>query len=445
MTGASTAPLIHLENVSRVYKSGPAEVRALDNVSLTIEHGEFVAIMGQSGSGKSTLMNILGCLDRASEGTYEISGKNAVTLPNDELARLRRETFGFVFQRYNLLATATAAENVEIPAVYAGREPRFRQARAQDLLAKLGLGDRGHHRPNELSGGQQQRVSIARALMNDPPVILADEPTGALDSQSGEDVMALLQELHAEGRTIIVITHDPEVAAFAHRQISLKDGVIIEDTGRADETRAANTAGSAHAAGGLINQVAESVKTAFRSLRANLFRTALTLLGVIIGVAAVVTMLAIGEGSRASVVERIETMGSDLLYVRPGAPGTRTRGSDNASLTYEDAMALNGVENVTAAVPERGSRATVRSGETDVSTQITGTSHAYPEARNWEIAAGSFFTPADETSYAAVAVIGQTVQDNLFPDGGAVGEFILIGGAPFEVIGTLAPRGATAC
>ncbi|HEY9567740.1 MAG TPA: ABC transporter ATP-binding protein, partial [Thalassobaculum sp.] len=212
-------PLIELSGVCRAYRSGDTEIRALDGVSLAIRRGEFVAIMGQSGSGKSTLMNILGCLDRPSEGRYLVGGVDVAGLEPDELAALRRSTFGFVFQRYNLLATSTAAENVEMPAIYAGQPAEERRGRALELLRELGLGDRVDHRPNQLSGGQQQRVSIARALMNGAEVILADEPTGALDSRSSADVMALLKDLHAKGRTVIVITHDAEVAAHADRRI----------------------------------------------------------------------------------------------------------------------------------------------------------------------------------------------------------------------------------
>ena len=215
-------------------------MRALDGVSLTVHRGEFVAIMGQSGSGKSTLMNIIGCLDRPTSGSYLVLGKEAAHLSPDELAALRRETFGFVFQRYNLLATATAGENVEIPSVYAGLPKQKRAQRAGGLLQRLGLGDRTDHRPAELSGGQQQRVAIARALVNDPPVILADEPTGALDSKSGEEVLALLKELHAEGRTIILITHAESVAQHASRIVRIQDGRIFEDTGVAETIRDRN-------------------------------------------------------------------------------------------------------------------------------------------------------------------------------------------------------------
>ncbi|MDP2123302.1 MAG: ABC transporter ATP-binding protein, partial [Parvibaculum sp.] len=230
MTAPTHPPLVALRDVTRVYHTGDTEVRALDGVSLTIRAGEFVAIMGQSGSGKSTLMNIIGCLDRPSAGRYLVNGADVATLSGDELAALRRDTFGFVFQRYNLLATMTATENVELPAVYAGKSRQVRAAGAQRLISRLGLADRGSHRPNELSGGQQQRVSIARALMNDAQVILADEPTGALDSQSGAEVLALLAELNADGHTVILITHDPTVAAHANRLIRLADGKVVEDS-----------------------------------------------------------------------------------------------------------------------------------------------------------------------------------------------------------------------
>ncbi len=222
-------PLLHLDAISRHYQSGDTVVRALDDVSLTIHDGEFVAIMGQSGSGKSTLMNIIGCLDRPTAGRYLVKGRDVSDFNPDDLAALRREVFGFVFQRYNLLATATAAENVEIPALYSGMKRRDRLDRAHELLGNLGLAERADHRPSQLSGGQQQRVAIARALMNDPPVILADEPTGALDSRSGEDVMNLLKTLHASGRTIILITHDEKVAMHAHRIVRIQDGKILKD------------------------------------------------------------------------------------------------------------------------------------------------------------------------------------------------------------------------
>ena len=439
------APLIEIKNVSRIYGKGEAEVRALDGVDITIEAGEFVAIVGQSGSGKSTLMNILGCLDRPTGGTYRVRGKDVSTLTPDELAALRRNTFGFVFQRYNLLTTASAAENVEMPAIYAGGKLEDRRARAQELLEKLGLGERSQHRPNQLSGGQQQRVAVARALMNDAEVILADEPTGALDSNSGAELLALLEELHASGRTIILITHDHNVAARAHRIIEMTDGKVVSDTGEKDQFKRRAPFEKETYAPSFLLQASEAVKMAFRSLRANLFRTSLTLLGVVIGVAAVVAMLAIGEGSSKQVVASIETMGSNLLFVRPGAPGTRMRGSAIATLTMEDAARLAELDNIIAAVPTRSDRSTLRVGDADYQTSIDGVSYDWPLAQNWDMAYGAFFTQEDQPRRASVVVLGYTVADNLFDSvASAVGEYVFIGGAPFEVAGVLAPKGATA-
>src|ERR1051325_3770813 len=269
-----SARILELTDVHKHYQNGDTTVRALDGVSLSIERGEFVAIMGQSGSGKSTLMNIIGCLDRPTSGSYRVLGKEAANLSPDELAALRRETFGFVFQRYNLLATATAGENVEFPSVYAGLAKHKRTERAVKLLERLGLGDRTDHRPAELSGGQQQRVAIARALVNDPPVILADEPTGALDSHSGEEVLALLKQLHAEGRTIILITHAENVAQHAGRIVRIQDGRILEDNGAANERAAATAVNDRDLSKGvsLAASMQEALVTPRRLLRLNVFR-----------------------------------------------------------------------------------------------------------------------------------------------------------------------------
>jgi macrolide transport system ATP-binding/permease protein len=439
---AATQPLLHLDGIRRHYPSGDTVVKALDGVSLKIWPGEFVAIMGQSGSGKSTLMNIIGCLDRPTGGTYRVNGVDIATLDSDRLAALRRETFGFIFQRYNLLATATAAENVEIPALYAGKPRAERAARARSLLADLGLGDRGDHRPAQLSGGQQQRVAIARALMNNPPIVLADEPTGALDSRSGEDVMALLKDLHAQGRTIIVITHDEQVAAHAHRIIRIQDGLILSDDGRqaADTVQAAAPVNMDEKAG-LLASAGESVVTALRALRVNIFRTALTLLGIVIGVAAVITMLAVGDASKDRVLGQISRMGTNLLNIRPGAPGIRSSG-DMATLTAEDAAALYDADNIVTVVPERSGRKTIRFGNTDYATSVQGVGDGFPLARDWALQSGTFFTADDIGSYAAVAVLGSTVADTFFPESNPVGQYIMIGNIPFAVIGVMASKGA---
>jgi macrolide transport system ATP-binding/permease protein len=443
---AKAAPtLLELRNVRRLYPNGDTVVRALDGVSLTIEAGEFVAIMGPSGSGKSTLMNILGCLDRPTDGTYRVAGHDVSGLSLDELAALRCRTFGFVFQRFNLLPQITAAENVEIPAIYAGRAKSDRIERAHELLARLGLGERSEHKPTELSGGQQQRVSIARALMNEAQVVLADEPTGALDSHSGEEVLKLLKELNAGGRTVLLITHDPDVAAYANRVIRIADGKIVSD----ERKNASIPPGRARpvsleARNRFLPDLVEAAKMALRSMRTNIFRTALTLLGVIIGVAAVVAMLAIGDGSRQQVLERISAMGTNLLVVRPGGTGVRTTG-DNVSLVEEDASAIDEIDNVSIVSPERSTRSTVRFGNIDYQTQIQGAWPGYTTARDWSLAEGSMFSEADVKSYAPVIVLGRTVADNLFPNGDSpVGKYVLVKNVPFEVSGVLARKGATA-
>ncbi|MGE3774420.1 MAG: ABC transporter permease, partial [Gammaproteobacteria bacterium] len=436
-------PLIELENVSRHYAAGAAVVRALDDCSLAIWSGEFVAIMGQSGSGKSTLMNVIGCLDRPTAGRYRVDGVDVATLDGDGLAALRRNTFGFVFQRYNLIATATAEENVEIPAVYAGLPHDARIGRARALLAQLGIGDRASHRPGELSGGQQQRVAIARALMNDPPVVLADEPTGALDSHSGREVMALLKELHAAGRTIILITHDEALAREADRVIRISDGRIVDDGRPLAPPAAPATAFAAVGAPGVVPEILESTKMALRALRANFFRTALTLLGIVIGVASVVTMLAIGSGSTRKVMEQISAMGTNLLIVRPGAMGFRG-GGDIVTMTVDDAKAIAEIPNVDYVLPERSSRYTARYGNADYMTTVTGAWPAMDIMRDWPLSAGSFFTERDLTGYAPVVVLGSTVVKQLFANGeDPIGRFVLLRNVPFEVIGVLGSKGAS--
>ncbi|OHX34642.1 macrolide ABC transporter permease/ATP-binding protein MacB [Methylomonas sp. LWB] len=438
-------PLLQLTDIQRVYPNGDATVRALDGVSLTIWPGEFVAIVGQSGSGKSTLMNLIGCLDRADAGAYRVLGRDVADLDPDQLAALRRDSFGFVFQRYNLLNTATATENVEIPALYAGLPKLERRRRALQLLSKLGLAERGEHRPMQLSGGQQQRVAIARALINDPPVILADEPTGALDSHSGMEVMSLLGNLHAEGRTVLLITHDEKIAAHAQRVIHIADGKIVGDGeahigGSAVPPPAHPGIGGA----GLAAELGEAAKTALRSLRVNLFRTALTLLGIVIGVAAVVTMLAVGQGSQEKVLEQMRAMGTDILSIRPGLPGFRG-GGDVATLTLADTDAIAELANVASAAPERNGRMTVRYASVDYATSVQGVASSMPWVRDWPIALGDFFDERDQRRYAPVVVLGETVRKLLFAEGeDPLGRFVMIGNIPFEVIGVMATKGADA-
>jgi macrolide transport system ATP-binding/permease protein len=446
------SPLIELKDIWKTYiTGGEVRVDALRGVSLSIYPGEFVAIMGASGSGKSTLMNILGCLDRPSEGEYFFAGQDVSKLDPDALAFLRREAFGFVFQSYNLLANATAEENVEIPAIYAGLSPDERRERASHLLESLGLGDRLTHRPSQLSGGQQQRVSIARALMNGGQIILADEPTGALDSKSGAEVMTLLEELASEGHTVILITHDASVAAHANRVIEIKDGEIIKDSGSQKAPTIATDAipgipdlANGTSSGALFAGLTESMRMATRALKANIFRTVLTLLGIVIGVSSVVAMLAIGEGAKQRVIQQIGSMGTNLLVIRPQFNNARGRGPV-ATLTRGDAEAIARLPYVTAAMPEVRGAAVVRYGNIDYQPEdIIATNEALPIVRSWPIARGVFFSPEDITSYASVAVLGQSVYEALFPDGGdPIGRYILIRDLPFQVIGVMGPKGGT--
>ena len=314
------------------------------------------------------------------------------------------------------------------------------------MLGRLGLGDRTQHRPSELSGGQQQRVAIARALVNDPPVILADEPTGALDSRSGDEVLALLKQLHAEGRTIILITHAENVAQNASRVVRIQDGRIIDDTGlshHGNDDSLARENYDLRPGVSLAASMQEALITAWRSLRVNVFRTVLTLLGIIIGVAAVVAMLAVGEGSRQKVMDRISSFGTNLMLIRPGAAGIRNAG-DIATLVPEDAVAIAALPNIEAALPERNGRMTVRFGNIDYQTSVQGTGENFPNARDWLVAEGQFFNADDMKQYAAVVVLGRTVAKTLFPDGkDPVGKYVLMRNVPFLVIGVMTEKGAS--
>lgn len=448
---AAEVPLIELRGITKTYRNGELAVEVLHGIDLKIHPGEFVAIMGASGSGKSTLMNILGCLDRPTTGSYHFMGRDVSHFSRDELAQLRREEFGFVFQSYHLIASANATENVEVPAVYSGLSAELRHARARELLTELGLGERLEHRPNQLSGGQQQRVSIARALMNGGRIILADEPTGALDSKTGAEVMRMLSELSARGHTVILITHEREVAEHAQRLIEIKDGHVVSD-GERDAAAAAAEAPLPRAdfkpaftsdGGSHLADVVEAARTALRALRANIFRSVLTLLGIVIGVGSVIAMLAIGDGAKQAVVDRISAMGTNLMLVRPGAPNQRGFNA-TATLVVGDVDAIDTLPNVLGAIPEQNSSVTLRYGGADYSSSITGTSAKFPQVRQWPVAQGTFFTEEDSATYGTVAVLGQTVAKALFPDGeNPLGKHILVNNIIFQVIGVMSVRGAS--
>ncbi|AVO60182.1 MacB family efflux pump subunit [Pseudomonas chlororaphis] len=449
-------PLIDLKDIRKSYGGGDTpQVDVLRGIDLSIHAGEFVAIVGASGSGKSTLMNILGCLDRPSSGEYLFAGENVARLDSDELAWLRREAFGFVFQGYHLIPSGSAQENVEMPAIYAGTPAAERHARAAALLDRLGLASRTGNRPHQLSGGQQQRVSIARALMNGGHIILADEPTGALDSHSGAEVMTLLDELASQGHVVILITHDREVAARAKRIIEIRDGEIVSDTAdQHPEVQASANSGALQAVdlrqrladgsehnGAWKGELVDAVQAAWRVMWINRFRTALTLLGIVIGVASVVVMLAVGEGSKRQVMAQMGAFGSNIIYLSGYSPNPRT---PEGIVTLDDVAALANLPQVKRIMPVNGAKAGVRFGNADYMSYVGGNDTNFPEIFNWPVAQGSYFSDADERSAAAVAVIGYKVREKLLKDvANPIGQYILIENVPFQVVGVLSEKGAS--
>ncbi|MEE4908799.1 MacB family efflux pump subunit [Pseudomonas alliivorans] len=447
-------PLIDLRAIRKSYGGGDSpQVNVLQGIDLSIHAGEFVAIVGASGSGKSTLMNILGCLDRPTSGEYRFAGENVAELGSDELAWLRREAFGFVFQGYHLIPSGSAQENVEMPAIYAGTPAAQRHARAAALLERLGLGSRTGNRPHQLSGGQQQRVSIARALMNGGHIILADEPTGALDSHSGAEVMTLLDELASQGHVVILITHDRDVAARARRVIEISDGRIVSDTlsetvGNTQPTGAlqavdlqARLAQSSNARSAWRGELLDAVQAAWRVMWINRFRTALTLLGIVIGVASVVVMLAVGEGSKRQVMAQMSSFGSNIIYLNGKAPSPR---APKGVITLEEVAALGDLPEVRMIMPVNGGQAGVRFGNVDHSSYVGGNDTHFPAIFNWPVVEGSYFTEADEQNAAAVAVIGHKVRQKLFGERiDPIGQYILIENVPFQVVGVLQEKGAS--
>lgn len=448
-----STPLIELVDIRKSYGGVETpKVDILHGISLRIHPGEFVAIVGASGSGKSTLMNILGCLDRPTSGSYRFAGKDVAELGSDELAWLRREAFGFVFQGYHLIPSGSAQENVEMPAIYAGLAASERHARASALLGRLGLASRTGNRPHQLSGGQQQRVSIARALMNGGHIILADEPTGALDSHSGTEVMALLDELASQGHVIILITHDRNVAARAQRVIEIRDGLIISDSAaekptvdngrglQADQLRQRLDRG-ATLHGAWKGELLEALQAAWRVMWVNRFRTALTLLGIVIGVASVVVMLAVGEGSKRQVMAQMAAFGSNILYLN-GKPASL--GEQTGTITLDDVAAIGQLPQVKHVMPVIGEKMMVRHGNNSQRFYVGGNNTGFPEIFNWPAVQGSFYTDADEANAAAVAVIGQKVREKMLDPGrDPLGQYLLIGNVPFQVVGILAGKGAS--
>jgi len=405
-----------------------------------------VAIVGASGSGKSTLMNILGCLDKPSSGSYKVAGVDVATLDNDALATLRREHFGFIFQRYHLLSHLNARQNVEVPAVYAGTTRAQRKERAAALLGRLGLASRIDYLPSQLSGGQQQRVSIARALMNGGQVILADEPTGALDSHSGEEVMATLKQLCEQGHTVIIVTHDPAVAAQAQRIIEIRDGEIVRNPPPASphSTRqpAPQTASAANASWRqLFSRFQEALNMAWLALAANKMRTLLTMLGIIIGIASVVSIVVVGDAAKQLVLADIRSIGTNTIDIYPG----KDFGDDDPQfqqvLKYADLLAISKQPWVTSATSSISGNMRLRYGNVDVAASVNGVSGDYFNVYGMSFSQGSGFSPGQMSDSAQVVVLDENSRRQLFPHKtDVVGEVVIVGNMPATVIGVAAEK-----
>ena len=467
-------PIMELNGIIREFAAGEQTIRILHGIDLTIYQGEMVAIIGQSGSGKSTLMNILGCLDKASAGEYLIFGKSVKQLDADELAKLRREHFGFIFQRYHLLGDIDARDNVAVPAVYAGMDNKVRAQRAEQLLTDLGLGDKVHNRPSQLSGGQQQRVSVARALMNGGDVILADEPTGALDSKSGKDVLQILNNLNAQGHTVIMVTHDPSIAEQAERVIELKDGHVIADyrnehfkrsnsserevadidtpnTATSAPVTATETLSSSSSAlhkkqksrfGSLIDRLSEAFRMSILAMRAHKMRTLLTMLGIIIGIASVVSVVGLGQGSQQQILSNISSLGTNTITVIDGYPyGDPRRRYNDDNLTPDDAKAVADQPYVVSVSPQLDTSASVRYRNVQESASISGVGSGYLEVTGEKLALGQGFDEQSISLRMQDVIIDDNAKGTFFPDlENPIGEVLLIGNVPGRVIGVLEPK-----
>ncbi|OTG78406.1 macrolide ABC transporter permease/ATP-binding protein MacB [Acinetobacter terrae] len=441
-------PLLKVTDLTREFPAGESTIQILKGINLEIYPGELVAIVGQSGSGKSTLMNILGCLDQPTAGSYQVKGRETRKLEPDELAQLRREYFGFIFQRYHLLGDLTAAGNVEVPAIYAGVDASARQQRSTQLLTDLGLADKTQNRPSQLSGGQQQRVSIARALMNGGDVILADEPTGALDKNSGIEVMRILRELNAKGHTIILVTHDHNVAKNASRIIEISDGNIISDRANVpetdgevlekqqlDRTPQKKTPSWRSAA----DRLGEAFRMALLAMNAHRMRTFLTMLGIIIGIASVVSVVALGNGSQKKILENISSLGTNTITVYQGRGfGDNSKTSQAKTLVPADGEALAEQPYVDGVSPSVTSNITARFKDTEASATVNGVSEDFFYVKGMAFESGQPFDKEGVTERAQDVVIDSNTKNTFFSDGtNPLGQVILLGSVPSRIIGVI--------
>lgn len=443
--------LLQLDNVSREFINGEQTVQVLKNINLTICSGEMVAIVGASGSGKSTLMNILGCLDKPSSGEYLVAGRIPRHLDSDALAELRREHFGFIFQRYHLLNDLSAQANVEIPAIYAGINREERKQRAASLLSRLGLAERLDYRPSQLSGGQQQRVSIARALMNGGEVILADEPTGALDTHSGNDVLNILKDLHQQGHTVVIVTHDMSIAEHAQRIVELRDGEVITDrqmqsaesvsTATVEQESSITSKPPLTAWKAQRDRLQEAFKMAILAMAAQRLRTVLTMLGIIIGIASVVSVVALGKGSQQQVLANINAMGTSTLEIFPGKDFGDMRSAAIHTLRASDADALAQQGYIHSVTPAVSTSTTLRYGNKSVSGTVNGVGEQYFLVRGYSINQGMAFNRTSVDGLMQEAVIDENTRDKLFAQGeNPIGKVILLGSLPCRVIGIAAKK-----
>ncbi|CNK65771.1 ABC transporter permease [Yersinia aldovae] len=443
---AKDSALIELKGIYRHFTSGTQSVAVLKNISLSINRGEMVAIIGASGSGKSTLMNIIGCLDKPTQGEMAIHGIPTGQASSEQLAQLRSQYIGFIFQRYHLMPYLTATENVVIPALYTAMTPVERQTRAVYLLNRLGLGGHLLHKPAQLSGGQQQRVSIARALMNGASIILADEPTGALDSASGQELMGILHGLHQSGHTIIIVTHDRNIANQAQRIIEISDGEIIADGHNvALNLTAAHAALPATAATGRPHwwlSVREAIKMAWRSLLGHRIRAFLSMLGIIIGISSVISSMAVGEGARQEILSEISQLGTSNLDIRPGLGWDKPRPDFERSLTLADVELLRRQPYVESLSPVVSRVAAAVRGDKQVMVTLSGVSNGFFHVQGIDFIAGAGFTQHHVNEREAVIILQPELRDTLFAAGeNPIGEIVQLEGIPLRVIAIAKRKG----
>lgn len=432
--------MIKLENINKIFTLGENKVHVLKDINLHIKKGEFISIIGQSGSGKSTLMNIIGCLDTPSSGSYFIDGKDVAKFSSDDLANLRSKKFGFVFQRYNLIATMSAAENVALPAIYAGMGADERNKRAKELLVGLELGDKTASYPNKLSGGQQQRVSIARALMNGGEIILADEPTGALDSKSGETVMQILCDLHKQGHTIIIVTHDKNIAEHADRIIEIKDGEILSDRKKSENIYELKKEriGEKNALFAYKDQFLESFKMSVSAIFSHKLRSMLTMLGIIIGIASVICVVALGNGSQEKILASIKSIGTNTITVQAGRSFGDMRAGFVSTLTISDSNALARQPYIDYSTPNVNSSGTLTYANFNSRTEVRGGGEHSLSVSGIEIESGRNFSAEDIESSASVVVIDQNTKKQFFKNENPLSKTITFAGKPLRIIGVAA-------